>query len=84
MDAFALEPPEWTQTALHACEFRCPACKKGVNAAQAVWLNRRSPVYTPDQKRKWQEFYHCSCGQVWWAWSSDRPPSKLTPRATED
>lgn len=41
--------------------------------AQAVWINRRAPVYTEDHRRKWQEFYHCSCGTAWWAWSSDRP-----------
>jgi len=45
--------------------------------AQKVWINRRSPVYTENSKRKWQEFYQCQCGSVWWAWSSDRPPSEL-------
>jgi hypothetical protein len=28
-----------------------------------------------NHRRKWQEFYQCHCGCVWWAWSSDRPPS---------
>ncbi|MFH7030348.1 MAG: hypothetical protein ACHBN1_34585 [Heteroscytonema crispum UTEX LB 1556] len=26
-----------------------------------------------NHRRKWQEFYQCHCGTVWWAWSSDRP-----------
>ncbi|MGB3268076.1 MAG: hypothetical protein WBA89_29505, partial [Microcoleus sp.] len=45
--------------------------------AREVWINRRSPVYSEFQRRKWQEFYRCQCGGVWWAWSSDRPPSEL-------
>jgi hypothetical protein len=77
MEAFSLIPPDWTQTAIHTPFFRCPICKAaGKDAAQA-WINRRSPVFTEDHRRKWQEFYHCQCGCVWWAWSSDRPPSEL-------
>lgn len=38
-------------------------------------MNRRSPVFTLDHRRKWQEFYKCGCGAAWWAWSSDRPPN---------
>jgi hypothetical protein len=48
--------------------------------AEKVWINRRSPVFTEDHRRKWQEFYQCGCGSVWWAWSSDRPPSDLAKR----
>ncbi|MEB3232129.1 MAG: hypothetical protein VKJ64_14060 [Leptolyngbyaceae bacterium] len=85
MDAFSLEPPEWSQTAVHAREFGCPHCREGAaDIAQAVWINRRSPVYTPDQRRKWQEFYHCTCGQAWWAWSSDRPLSELSQRYQQE
>ena len=79
MDAFrfTMDPPEWTQAAIHAHEFCCPACHAQASQAERVWLNRHSPVYTPNQKRKWQEFYQCECGQAWWAWSSDRPPSEF-------
>ncbi|MEM9216783.1 MAG: hypothetical protein AAGD25_20840 [Cyanobacteria bacterium P01_F01_bin.150] len=79
MDAFrfAVDPPEWTQVAIHAHEFCCPSCRSKASESKRVWVNRYSPVYTPNQKRKWQEFYQCECGQVWWAWSSDRPPSKF-------
>ncbi|HEY9810918.1 MAG TPA: hypothetical protein V6D13_16440 [Halomicronema sp.] len=45
--------------------------------ALQVWINRRSPVYTEDHRRKWQEFYECNCGSSWWAWSNERPPSTL-------
>jgi hypothetical protein len=80
MDAFALTPPEWTTKAVHAVEFCCPACRTASIAAQNVWLNRRSPVYTHDRRKKWQEFYHCQCGSVWWAWSSDRQPNEYADR----
>ncbi len=80
MDAFDLVPPEWTSKATHASEFCCPKCKSTPMQAQQVWINRRSPVYTEDHRRKWQEFYDCQCGFAWWAWSSDRPPSELTTR----
>ncbi len=75
MDAFAPTPPDWTQEAIHARTFCCPQCAAPSQKATAVWLNRRSPVYTFDRQRKWQEFYHCECGAPWWAWSSDRPPT---------
>ncbi|NJO77468.1 MAG: hypothetical protein HC827_02420 [Cyanobacteria bacterium RM1_2_2] len=77
MDAFALTPPDWTESALHAREFCCPTCCALSTEAEQVWLNRRAPVFTEDHRRKWQEFYRCTCGTVWWAWSSDRPPTTL-------
>ncbi|MCS6812032.1 MAG: hypothetical protein NZ772_00420 [Cyanobacteria bacterium] len=77
MDAFQPTPPEWTTAAVHAVQFRCPVCQAACTEATAVWINRRSPVYTDDHRRKWQEFYQCNCGNPWWAWSSDRPPSDL-------
>jgi hypothetical protein len=81
MDAFALTPPEWTNQATHALKLHCPTCFKTSIEAEKVWLNRRSPVYTHDRRKKWQEFYHCSCGKAWWAWSSDRPPNEYADRA---
>lgn len=78
MDAFAPIPPDWTQTAVHAHSFSCPRCRATALEAERVWINRRSPVFTEDYRRKWQEFYHCQCGTTWWAWSSDRPPSPLS------
>jgi hypothetical protein len=45
--------------------------------AEKVWINRRSPVFTEEHRKKWQEFYLCTCGVSWWAWSSDRPPTDL-------
>jgi hypothetical protein len=80
MDAFALTPPEWTNQAVHAIEFCCPTCRQSSLQAQQVWLNRRSPVYTHDRRKKWQEFYKCQCGCPWWAWSSDRPPNEYANR----
>jgi hypothetical protein len=81
MDAFSAFAPSWTEKAVHAHGFNCPTCRKSnVEAAKNVWINRRAPVYSEGQKRKWQEFYHCECGCVWWAWSSDRPPSELGER----
>ncbi|MEO6863378.1 MAG: hypothetical protein ABI180_17865 [Microcoleus sp.] len=77
MEAFAPHPPEWTAAAVHATEFCCPKCAASCTDAHEVWINRRSPVYTESNRRKWQEFYRCSCSAVWWAWSSDRPPSEL-------
>jgi hypothetical protein len=79
MDAFAANPPEWTDRAVHALTFCCPKCKATAAEAQEVWLNRRSPV-SIGNSRKWQEFYWCQCDTVWWAWSSDRPPSTLSDR----
>ncbi|MEM7773060.1 MAG: hypothetical protein AAGA75_04005 [Cyanobacteria bacterium P01_E01_bin.6] len=75
MDAFELNPPSWTESAMHAAAFCCPKCGALSNQANTVWINRRSPVYTIDHRKKWQEFYHCTCGWAWWAWSSDRPPN---------
>ncbi|PSO52454.1 MAG: hypothetical protein BRC40_11020 [Cyanobacteria bacterium QH_8_48_120] len=80
MDAFQSTPPEWTETAIHALEFCCPSCRASSQKAQRVWINRRAPVMGEYYRRKWQEFYQCECGTVWWAWSSDRPPSELIPR----
>ncbi|HAC64478.1 MAG TPA: hypothetical protein DCF68_13300 [Cyanothece sp. UBA12306] len=76
MDAFSPSPPIWTQTAIHGLQFHCPRCHSKASKAQQVWINRRSPVIGEDYRRKWQEFYHCECGQAWWGWSSDRPPSE--------
>ena len=83
MEAFSLNPPKWLESAVHAFEFCCPKCGATSMEATAVWINRRSPVYTENRRRKWQEFYHCECGCSWWAWSSDRPPSKYA-REGED
>jgi hypothetical protein len=80
MDAFSLNPPEWTNKAVHALAFCCPSCRAASTAATNVWLNRRSPVYGNDHRKKWQEFYHCECGTVWWAWSSDRAPNEYADR----
>lgn len=77
MDAFAPIPPQWTNEAVHAYEFCCPSCRASSLEAIQVWINRRSPVMTENHRRKWQEFYNCQCGYVWWAWSSDRPPNDL-------
>ncbi|WGV28088.1 hypothetical protein [Halotia branconii] len=78
MDAFAPIPPKWTDEAIHADGFYCPKCHSSSLAALKVWINRRSPVMTEDHRRKWQEFYKCNCGFVWWAWSSDRPPIDIS------
>ena len=79
MDAFAPLPPQWTGSAIHARQFCCPTCNASSLDAKDVWINRRSPVYTEEHGRKWQEFYRCACGCAWWAWSTDRPPSDLKP-----
>ena len=83
MEAFSPIPPSWTQAAIHATAFCCPSCHATTKVAQQVWINRRSPVYTEDQRRKWQEFYQCQCSTIWWAWSSDRPPSELADKERE-
>lgn len=75
MNAFDPVPPQWTTTAIHAHGFCCPACGALSIAAERVWLNRGSPVFTEDHRKKWQEFYYCACDQAWWAWSTDRPNS---------
>ncbi|MGL5079487.1 MAG: hypothetical protein ACRDBG_27120 [Waterburya sp.] len=84
MDAFAIVPPEWTKSAVHAVNFCCPSCKTNSAKAKNVWLNRRAPVIMGDalyadvfSRRKYQEFYLCECGTSWWGWSDDRPPSEL-------
>ena len=78
MEAFNLTPPQWIESAIHAFDFCCPKCGASTMEAKAAWINRRSPVYTGNNRPKWQEFYHCHCNASWWAWSSDRPPSKYT------
>jgi hypothetical protein len=80
MDAFEPIPPDWAQKATHAQSFCCPRCGQLPSQAKSVWINRRSPVYTENHRRKWQEFYACECDAVWWAWSSDRPPSEFSDR----
>lgn len=77
MNPFDPIAPEWTNTAIHAYEFCCPKCRSTSREAENVWLNRQSPVMTEDHRRKWQEFYLCHCGYVWWAWSNQRPPTEL-------
>ncbi|MDB9518905.1 hypothetical protein PN466_18335 [Roseofilum reptotaenium CS-1145] len=77
MEAFDIHPPAWTEQATHAFKFCCPRCAATSRQAERVWLNRRSPVYTEGNRRKWQEFYLCECGQAWWGWSNERPPSEL-------
>lgn len=84
MEPFTPIPPDWTTTAVHAVQFSCPTCGAASGAAEAVWINRRSPVYTYNHQRKWQEFYRCECGTAWWAWSSDRPPNSWSrPEETD-
>jgi hypothetical protein len=80
MNAFEPIPPDWTHSAIHAINFRCPTCQGNCVEAEQVWINRRSPVYTELHQRKWQEFYQCGCGGVWWAWSTDRPLSNFARR----
>jgi hypothetical protein len=77
MDPFSHTPPDWVESAIHASQFCCPQCQAACTESISVWINRFSPVYTADNRRKWQEFYQCHCRQAWWAWSSDRPPSPL-------
>ncbi|MEB3293348.1 MAG: hypothetical protein VKJ24_09315 [Synechococcales bacterium] len=88
MDAFTAMSPDWTATAVHAKAFCCPTCGKSSLEAETAWVNRRSPVYSDDpdprRRRKWQEFYQCGCGCVWWAWSSDRPPTELNPQPAQE
>ena len=50
--------------------------KESVENVTKAWLNRQAPVMGTNYERKWQEFYQCECETSWWAWSSDRPPSK--------
>lgn len=83
MEAFDPIAPDWAEKAVHPTEFCCPQCRSSSKAATKVWINRRSPVFTEDRRRKWQEFYLCQCGCAWWAWSSDRPPSELAQQDRE-
>lgn len=80
MDAFSPTPPIWTKNAVHSLDFCCPSCKQSVTKTTQAWLNRQAPVIGVNYERKWQEFYQCECEQVWWAWSSDRPPSPYNNR----
>ncbi len=80
MDAFDPISPNWTIAATHAFNFCCPSCKLSPSSAKQVWVNRRSPVYTENQRKKWQEFYHCECGTAWWGWSNERAPSEFAGR----
>ncbi|MBD2310447.1 hypothetical protein H6G20_02005 [Desertifilum sp. FACHB-1129] len=86
MEAFDPTPPAWTLGATHAFNFCCPRCRSTPMAATNVWINRRSPVYTEDRRRKWQEFYRCQCETAWWAWSDERPPAEWAKEqnCTED
>ena len=84
MDAFSPYPPEWIQNATHAMSFCCPTCHNPPTKAQRAWLNRYAPVTDTLRRRRWQEFYDCECGTVWWAWSTDRPPSKHRQEERED
>ncbi|MEA5471363.1 hypothetical protein [Spirulina sp. 06S082] len=83
MEAFDPISPQWTQSATHALQFFCPHCGASSHQAQRVWINRRAPVIGENYQRKWQEFYQCECDRVWWAWSSDRPPTELSKRYQE-
>ena len=83
MDAFSPSPPPWVADAKHAVEFVCPSCGKGARSAQAVWINRRSPLHRPHGGRTWQEFYLCECGTAWWGWNDERPPSPLVAELRE-
>ncbi|AFY68673.1 hypothetical protein Pse7367_0362 [Thalassoporum mexicanum PCC 7367] len=80
MEAFDPNSPQWAESATHSNSFRCPTCNNGPDLADAVWINRRSPVYTENHRKKWQEFYHCECGCVWWAWSNERPKTEYSGR----
>jgi hypothetical protein len=84
MDAFSPYPPEWIKNARHALAFHCPSCQALPHDAQRAWLNRYAPVTDALYRRRWQEFYECQCGTVWWAWSSDRPPSPYQTRDRGD
>jgi hypothetical protein len=77
MDAFSPTPPPWTINAIHGLKFCCPTCQASPAQAKNVWLNRRAPVVSENGQRQWQEFYECECGQVWWAWNRERPPSEF-------
>ncbi|MEL6383253.1 MAG: hypothetical protein AAFQ89_12540 [Cyanobacteria bacterium J06626_18] len=85
MNPFSSVPPNWVKPAVHAHEFCCPNCGATTAKAKAVWINRRSPVYTEHHRRKWQEFYQCGeCETAWWGWSSDRPPTEWSGKFPEE
>jgi hypothetical protein len=77
MEAFSPTPPDWREIATHADGFCCPDCHANSTAATAAWIDRRSPVFIENRKRKWQEFYLCQCGKAWWGWSNDRTPNEF-------
>jgi hypothetical protein len=83
MEAFDRHPPAWVEQAVHSLTFTCPRCGASAMQAQQVWINRRAPVMGYDNRRKFQEFYHCECEQAWWAWSDDRPPSEFAERYSQ-
>lgn len=80
IEAFSPIAPEWAQNAVHSLNFCCPRCNAPPIKAQKAWLNRYAPVFNEYNQKKWQEFYQCECEQVWWGWSSDRPPSDFLER----
>ncbi len=77
MDPFSSQPPDWTEHATHGLGFQCPSCGVASVEAEAVWINRRAPVLSETGRRRWQEFYRCTCGCPWWAGSDERPPKPL-------
>jgi hypothetical protein len=81
MEAFSPTPPDWREIATHATGFCCPSCHASSTGATAAWIDRRSPVYIENRKRKWQEFYLCQCGKAWWGWSDERTPNEFATRA---
>ena len=80
MEAFSPTPPDWRELATHAQGFCCPSCRASSTAATAAWIDRRSPVFVENRKRKWQEFYLCECSTAWWGWSDDRTPNEFANR----
>jgi hypothetical protein len=80
MEVFSPTPPNWIETATHAQGFCCPNCNASSIEATHAWIDRRSPVFVENRRRKWQEFYHCHCGKAWWAWSDDRLPNEFADR----
>jgi hypothetical protein len=82
MEAFSPTPPSWRELATHAEGFCCPNCRASSTAATAAWIDRRSPVFIENRKRKWQEFYLCECSRAWWGWSDERAPNEFADRQT--
>jgi hypothetical protein len=77
MEAFSPTPPDWREKSTHAKGFCCPSCQASSRTATAAWIDRRSPVFIENRKRKWQEFYLCECGTAWWGWSNERTPNEF-------